>query len=134
VVAVFVFKFMREIKFRAWDKTTLSMFWSLHESVKDSPNWNSVFWGKIDADPDNYDVMQYTGLKDKNGKQIYEGDVIEYVEYHRPEPDSSQLFVVSYNNGGFYLSSLEDNEYDDDLGISPVEVVGNIYENPELLK
>lgn len=118
---------MREIKFRAWIEEYKKFNYYYLLMINDIKALAEMDW--------NYeDLMQYTGLKDKNGKEIYEGDIVEYVEHHSLELDCQQVFVVAFANGGFFLSSLEDGEYDDDINISPVEVIGNKYENPELLK
>ncbi len=120
---------MRELKFRAWDRTKKQMIWSLHESIKDSPVWNSVFWGKVEADPDNYDVMQYTGLKDKNGKDIYEGDIVEL------EGWSPKKWEVTFDRGGFCMRENADSCYYPDIKYAEKsKVIGNIYESLELLK
>lgn len=83
-------------------------------------------------DPESI-LMQYTGLKDKNGKEIYEGDILKMPSFN-PE-----LNIVRFDRGGFYLEPItgieshfwSDIKYAEDDGS---EVIGNIYENPELLK
>lgn len=72
-------------------------------------------------------VMQCTGLKDKNGKPIYEGDVIQ--DTIIPE----YFYVVEWNNGGFSLKSTIGNSFRL-IDTMRLEVIGNIYENPELLR
>ena len=133
---------MREIKFRAWDNWTskfvdndnpyhddllIDLDGTLRELCSDE--------GGMDicrADEGRFILMQYTGLKDKNGKEIYEGDVLSY-----DEPDYASLtVVVEWGDGGFIIKWLHNNaespifSYPTNL----LEVIGNIYENKGLLK
>ena len=146
---------MREIKFRAWDKKCKIMLVGEHVKVRlfaGSAEVESAYGrGDTDStdkwDKNDYILMQYTGLKDKNGKGIYEGDVVEYKSaMWRKEQIARVLFgrYFHQNEGGyngvdclgFFLADEEgdcifcDDGWDKDAGI---EVVGNIYENPELL-
>jgi hypothetical protein len=95
----------REIKFRAWNGNVLTYYPELR-------NWNTEY-----SDLEDCEIMQFTGLKDKNGKEIYEGDIWEKITYPR------NMFVVKFNNGAFNISDFTS------LGT----VLGNIYENPELM-
>lgn len=107
---------MREIKFRAWD--TIHNEMSNTFSLLDCINQNQVFML-----PENFKFMQYTGLKDKNGVEIYEGYILAW-----PEP-----YTVIFEDGTFCVAEGDRNllfEVVDRGG----EVIGNIYENPELLK
>ena len=134
---------MREIKFRAWGGKNMDYF-DLPDLAKHS---EGDWW--YDNDP----VMQYTGLKDKNGKEIYEGDVVSISKRRvsdgaarMPRPGQYgevKIGVVRYNNDLAAFRVKTDN-YHIDNGISDsmkfsqswvqdLEVIGNIYENPELL-
>lgn len=104
---------MREIKFRAWDKR--SETW-LYGGIPA----NVSFWEMLHVDPDNYELAQFTGLLDKNSKEIYEGDI---VKYKTPE---GKTMVVKYPD-------CFDSEADGSLYVpANWEVIGNVYENPEL--
>lgn len=113
---------MREIKFRAWNKD--GRYWLTDPT---SP------WGGINSAihhiQDNYELMQYTGLKDKNGKEIYEGDIvkigndlIEEVKWVGVGDwmEDKQPMVGFVSHGTIYKGK-------------PIEVIGNIYENKDLL-
>jgi len=104
---------MREIKFRAWHTQDLFM------------THNFERWDMIVLNSVTYDVMQYTGLKDKNGKEIYEGDVVKY---------GHRIGEIIYCGDRFSISRKNDL---DDLHFFQhdwkVEVIGNIHQNPELL-
>jgi uncharacterized phage protein (TIGR01671 family) len=84
---------------------------------------------------DGWYVMQFTGLHDKNGKEIYEGDILR-IEH--PYKDREYIGEVVYEYymfmvNGFYFTHY-DNPSDAFEEMKYVEVIGNIYENPELLK
>lgn len=110
---------MREIKFRAWDIVRKRML--CNEDLWDIP-YNEIFIHTPDQRALN--LMQYTGLKDKNGKEIYEGDIVNYFR--------NELAEVKFINGCF---AIESKHYIDCFNeiVAEREVVGNIYENPELL-
>lgn len=124
---------VREIKFRAWHKELEDMGYShAYENHVKYPGF--------------YEIMQYTGLKDKNGKEIYEGDIVRKVpdEWMSKTDDSISLkdFLISIANIGLVEYStaefiLTNKKYRDKIydgyGHGSIEVIGNIYENPELL-
>ena len=127
---------MREYKFRAWDETEKHMY-----------NWENLFnqnLKNIFTIPEQcgYNIMQYTGLHDKNGKEIYEGDIIEF---------SYDMFVgnfdtfiakgkIVFEDGAFYVEIFENERTTEgeayllySINLDTIEVIGNIYENKELL-
>nr|WP_302597838.1 YopX family protein [uncultured Cellulosilyticum sp.] len=133
---------MREIKFRAWDKSQNKMY-----QVRGINFDNEDLWLKINetqimgANLFEVELMQYTGLKDKNGTEIYEGDIIEDCEgkkkkviWHNNGFKLQYKYKKSYQ-GEIYWSTNKDIELN---GTSDkrwgVEVIGNIFENLELLK
>jgi len=113
---------MRTIKFRAWEDDRNKMFENAQEHIE--------FFAMLNQD--NYHIMQYTGLKDKKGVEIYEGDI---VEYDTDFGDGKLKEEISFKDGGFFTGTQAISE----LVISNdtmehFEVIGNIYDNPELLK
>lgn len=115
---------MREIKLRAWNDG--AMIYSHNNSINHSNIQIEWFFKVIRKDAV---IMQYTGLNDKNGKEIYEGDILRY-RYAR---DTTKTDVVEFdevvewenttNFVGFSVNQLMEDH----------EVIGNLYENPELL-
>lgn len=122
---------MREIKYKVWDK--ILMCWS-----KNSHKWINCGDGVITPDSGNrYIFIQFTGLKDKNGEEIYDGDVIQWDCWDEP-------ILVSFWYGKFVVvyaptcrSEIEGECQTDDLCTfekREIEIIGNMYENPELLE
>jgi uncharacterized phage protein (TIGR01671 family) len=146
---------MREIKFRAWDFAEKKMI------TKSTPNGREA-WDYMDdtatiismvsalSKDEDFSLMQYTGLKDKNGKPIYEGDVVAVTD--------GQVWSVEFQDGAFQVfnhlnsfrrigDSFSEMSMDGDCVFTPVaefttdgteivlcEILGNIHENPELLE
>jgi hypothetical protein len=109
---------MRTIKFRAWDSRKEKMFF-WENTYQASEFWDDVQY------PDTLPVMQYTGINDKNGVEIYEGDIVGY-DYNST-PIVHYIDEVSFNQEwccwGFGIFSLEPTIR------KTIEVIGNIYEN-----
>jgi len=145
----------REIKFRAWDKIKNKIYLIAGISFTNNDVWLRINDKQImGANFSEIKLMQYTGLKDKNDKEIYEGDVIQFLW----EEDScwgkagTYKGYIGFNQGAFeviYISrdeitvfddgSWHENSKSDDMQSfiswsEEIEVIGNIYENPELLK
>nr|WP_201251223.1 YopX family protein [Lacticaseibacillus rhamnosus] len=85
---------------------------------------------------DNYELMQYTGLKDKNGREIYEGDII--VTHPKSKYEAPESGVVQYGGSRpmFGYKTEDGEEYDiwSSNAYRTYEVIGNIFENPEMLE
>lgn len=126
---------MREIKFRVWDK-----------KIKFMISWNKLLeaydlHNLLELTDKRFEIMQFTGLKDKNGKEIFEGDIIEYKNTNwvvRFEMGSFSLFTGIENLSESLIEKPKtDNEMlADELGIwwTRCKVIGNKFENPELLE
>lgn len=142
----------REIKFRAWNDVAKVMYPS------NIPGLLIHFDGELNGLDENgmlegtdntrqHHLMQYTGLKDDNGKEIYEGDIVK---------THDQNNVIEYEHGSFLVKGLHADEYERTYSVlyhylvdatipdmphsrfdgvtTTLEVIGNIYENPELLE
>jgi len=123
----------RITRFRAWDKKSKKMWFPTAISA-DGRNIALVNQFGVEAEDRQKDsIMQYTGLKDKNGKKIYEGDIVEWVEDYLGEGNILKYkSEVSFGGGSFIISGSPLSEFYKDEN-SPFEVIGNIYKNPELL-
>lgn len=124
---------MREIKFRAWDTQAGKM--SLPFNAKEDWGDYLIDFGDYNADGASKDMewLQYTGLKDKNGAEIYEGDVVSFSSFEH----GVERRVVVYSAPSFWLYKRLDDHIDVDQFSTPTvheAVIGNIYENPELLE
>ena len=143
---------MKTIAFRAWDKKHKIMLpgtniWNLCEDGEYGLVW---YLGNRDYAPESFgdseflELMQFIGLTDKNGKAIYEGDIFE-IEFD----EKKILTKIIFKDCKFQLALTNDKEWEDndkewedweeersnlENWITDLNVVGNIYENPELIK
>ena len=120
-------------KFRAWDCSSLILMYSPLEVIfGDSDIW--IFDEDSEGNEwivnNNLSLMQSTGLTDKNGNEIFEGDVVKMAKNVYSEPT---YYEVVRHRGGAYR--LESKQYGCELWLrhTDCEIAGNIYENPELL-
>ena len=131
---------MREIKFRAWDKENKKMIYqdpllAFHRFMTwvDSHVYEE---GKLMP----YIMLQYTGIKDKNGNPIYEGDIMEYKGHkciecgqHVKYPNHNPYTVFWTEHEVGFVCENDDNYMSPRIWGKDMEVIGNIYEHPELL-
>jgi len=126
---------MREIKFRAYQPSAKGglKWWSWQELMES--DLNTIF-----RHPERYHLMQYTGLKDKNGVKIFEGDVLKVIN---PNDEEDNLCVVKWDNlcggypyepwGGFGNFDVSTVGWAMTMEFT-FEIIGNIYDNPDLLE
>ena len=119
---------MREIKFRSWHKVLKQFVQVSKYAVIDR-------YGIIGNE--DLIMLQYTGIKDKNGKEIYEGDIVKICEWSADKAGPINKFILGVIKKGAGYFALDTQTYSYGLINSDSkdrEVMGNIYENPELLK
>jgi len=167
---------MRQIKFRAWCESNKEMyypdgiyeFWIDNNSIGFYPRYDKDELHHFNTNPSESEkeilAMQFTGLHDKNGKEIYEGDIVKFHYFYMSygenmgaqESEHELIGVVEWQNYGYGLSAIKGEHwkgytgYSDGEGSSDFlhlvimsessvheesfEVIGNIYEHPDLLK
>ena len=134
---------MREIKFRG--KSVKNCEWLygylfprslLEDADYLEPLWIASGFENECMAVDTESIGQYTGLHDKNGKEIYEGDIVKFEDVSGYK-DGCASVIWHEDSCGYYLENDDDNIYDTLYDFTPsyqMEIIGNIHENPELLE
>ena len=124
-------------KFRAWTEEGKAMYYGVYPFKDDTLllSYDEIAFDEVPAS--DFILMQSTGLKDKIGKEIFEGDIVKYKVGCNT---FTEEVVYDKNFAGFGVKDADANiiftvgELAEDIDLSSLEVVGNIYENPELLE
>jgi len=132
---------MREIKFRIWDKSQKKFLdYPCYFNSKDF-NEFTAFDRYFKCDEDGCIVQQFTGVKDKNGKEIYEGDIVFFDDHEiasKPYIGRAEVFwcddLTLCNSPQWALWAIGEKSGYYGYLIGEIEVIGNIFENPDLLK
>lgn len=137
---------MREIKFRAWDTRRkefrndifICVDGKIYSFSKETPYGKAISY----VNEEFIKLMQYTGFKDVNDKEIYDGDILDFTIFQYGGNDSQDKgYVVIEEVGIFIKTDFNDDEFTKEFDLveavindDELKVIGNIYENPELLE
>lgn len=123
----------REIKFRAWDKSEGQMFLSPPD-IRHLGSWFDAHLPGSLSVPENIVIMQFTGLKDRSGVEIYDGDIARYQIGDKSSCRTGKVIFSDGCNCILWMDSswigIENLLYD---FATASEIIGNIHQNPELL-
>lgn len=136
---------MKNIIFKIYDKELKESHMEYFETLCEDDYWydgETEVWSVLydcNHDQERFVALQYTGLKDKNGKEIFEGDIVKYNEFWEGDCHyDSGVGQILWDDEetGFYLTA-KDTSFIDLFNLTEnldAEVIGNIYDNPELLE
>lgn len=131
----------REIKFRAWEPDTRKMVevfgisplvkkvYLSHQQLFGRPGDDLLLSYMPDEEYSYVRLMQFTGLLDKNSVEIYEGDIVSFKEY-----DTTRIDSIEYDQEACAFYPIAGYGHTEPEWLSDFEVIGNIYENPEILE
>ena len=124
-------------KFRVWDKIKKRYYNGTNLNLNDYEEVYSdpagiFFTGLhfLQKDENQYIIQQYTGLNDKNGKEVYEGDIVKFKDLYASTNGQELIGAIIFNKAAFWAQVKGNYFYFD----TEPEVIGNIFENPEILK
>lgn len=124
---------MRDIKFRVWDKRWNKMIYDVQDTFEENYTLGIDYFGQYLNNEYSFEVMQYTGLKDCNRKEIYEGDILNVSNKYS---GSFQPIIIIFEDGCFKGQAYHKmtKPFMLDTPITVLEIIGNIYENKDLIK
>ncbi len=133
---------MRKMQFRAWDLKNKKMYdldyivfdgYEITEYSLLADNGRRMQRFVDSEEYDNAVLMQWTGLKDSKGKDIFEGDICKGAGWN--DQDANQVGIVKWHGMGFIVKNISNQCRGGEVNLTEkLKVIGNIYENPELLK
>lgn len=130
---------MREIKFRSWSDNREMIYDIQNDKLTNDNSFDRITFGGW-LNNKRHVIMQYTGSRDKDGKEIYDGDILDliYLDMINMKWRKARGFI-KWAECAFYVEFIDNNSDDIKLGhskilINKLKVIGNKYENPELYK